>query len=408
MQRSPERDVTLRCRVRTFKDEESYSLQASELQYDESQEMICKICHSEVGTEWNIWESITFESVGRSLTPILMQPSEGKFVNDIKVDDPNVVVQERESANSQNGPMLSFIPIETSPSRSPSRIRTSSRLRRSNSRPRSDTSVSTTSGTHLEFDLPNPMHIGTHPKALQVRHQSPDPSLNAYVEASKRLGSSLIRDSSNLAAAYFAVYSDDEKELASEPFDIFLSDVVLIRKEKDYSRNVGIGVIYITTRTHGFAEIIPNSLHGRELLLAFLQASLPDGSIRDKDADFRQQLFVTTSHGSFDMQDFEAHAMKERFANETFWDKMRRRSARFASQAQEMCVCCEHMHEDNDLVYKSDSKSDKDLDCCTIESVLTEMELDILEEDKVMEDIKVISYDSKDQRDDSSEHSDTI
>jgi hypothetical protein len=36
------------------------------------------------------------------------------------------------------------------------------------------------------------------------------------------------------------------------------------------------------------------------------------------------------------------------------------------------------------------------------------MELDILEEDKVMEDIKVISYDSKDQRDDSSEHSDTI
>jgi len=33
------------------------------------------------------------------------------------------------------------------------------------------------------------------------------------------------------------------------------------------------------------------------------------------------------------------------------------------------------------------------------------MELDILEEDKVMEDIKVISYDNKDQRDDS-EHSD--
>lgn len=33
------------------------------------------------------------------------------------------------------------------------------------------------------------------------------------------------------------------------------------------------------------------------------------------------------------------------------------------------------------------------------------MELDILEEDKVMEDIKVISYDNKDKRDDS-EHSD--
>ena len=369
MQRSPERDVTLRCvsyllrdallqscftshltsfiflrilllqRVRTFKDEEPYCLQASELQYDESQEMICKMHHSEVGTEWNIWESITFESVGRSLTPILMQPSEGKFVNDIKVDDPNVVVQERESANSQNGPTLSFEPIARSPSGSPSRIRPSSRLRRSISRPRSDTSVSTSSGTHLEFDLPNPMHIGTHTKAFQVRHQSPDPSLNQSVKASKRLGSSPIRDSSNLAAAYFAVYSDDEKELASEPFcqfDIFLSDVVLIRK--DYSRNAGIGVIYITTRTNGFAEIIPNSLHGRELLLAFLQASLPDGSIRDKDADFRQQLFVTSSHGSFDMQDFEAHAMKERFANETFWDKMRRRSARFASQAQESAL----------------------------------------------------------------------
>jgi len=33
------------------------------------------------------------------------------------------------------------------------------------------------------------------------------------------------------------------------------------------------------------------------------------------------------------------------------------------------------------------------------------MELDILDEDKAMDDIKVISYDSKDQRDDS-EHSD--
>jgi hypothetical protein len=36
------------------------------------------------------------------------------------------------------------------------------------------------------------------------------------------------------------------------------------------------------------------------------------------------------------------------------------------------------MHEDNDLVYKSDSKSDKDLDCCTIESVLTEVSETIL------------------------------
>jgi len=329
-------------RVRTFKDEESYSLQASELQYGENQEMICKMYQGEVGTEWNIWESITFESVGMSLTPILMQqPSEGNFANDIKVDDPNVVVQERESANSQKGPTLSFEPLATSPSRSPSRIRASSRLRRSKSRPRSDTSVSTSSGTHFEFDLPNPMRTGTHTKAFQVRHQSPDPSHNEPVKASKILGSSPIRDSSNLAAAYFAVYSDDEKELACEPFDISLSDVVLI--QKDYSRNAGIGVIYITTRTNGFAEIIPNSLHGRELLLAFLQASLPDGSIRDKDADFRSQLFVTTSHEFFDMQDFEAHAMKERFANETFWDKTRRRSARFISQIQESASqSCQH------------------------------------------------------------------
>jgi len=36
------------------------------------------------------------------------------------------------------------------------------------------------------------------------------------------------------------------------------------------------------------------------------------------------------------------------------------------------------MPEDNDLVYKSDSKSDKDLDCSTVESVLTEVSETIL------------------------------
>jgi len=204
--------------------------------------------------------------------------------------------------------------------------------------------VSTSSTSSLvEYNLPNPLNIGPHKNEFELRHQSPHPRFDASVHGIAGVRTSPSRESSELASACFECYPDDEEQVQLEPFDVLLSDIAFV--ENDYSHNASIGVVYIltcVTQTNGVVEIIPRSLHARDLLVAFLQAGLSDGLVRDKDTELKNQLFVTTIDGSFDfdMQDFEAHAVKKRFANESFIDKMSRRSAVFAARIQE----CEYNH----------------------------------------------------------------
>ena len=299
--------------------------------------MVCTMIQGEV-KEWNMWRNITLESVGRSITPVLMQQPEENFVNDNRVDDGGEDEQQCENVNGKNGPKLSFTSI--APSRPASRIRVTSRLRRPYSRPRTDTSVPRPySGSLAQSNLPNPLNIGPHKKTFQLRQQSPHPRLDASVKAIKSMRSSPSRDPSYLASGCFAWYPDDREQVEFEPFDISLSDILFV--EKDYSCNAGIGVVYIMpcmARKGGVVEIIPRSLHARDLLIAFLQAGLPDGYVRNKNTELKRQPFVTITKSDdtpFDMQNFEAHAVKKRFANESFWDKMMRKTANFTRRIQE-------------------------------------------------------------------------
>jgi len=369
-------DVTLRCRARRHTGAESYSSQALESQYDEGQEMVCTLIQGALDREWNLWENITLESVGKHLIPILMQQSKEKTVSNNSASGGGKDLQQSENANNKNGPKLSFTPIGTS--MSTSRIRATSRLRRPQRRSSIGTSVSTSStGSLVEYNLPNPLNIGPHKNEFELRHQSPHPRFDASGHGIAGVRTSPSRESSELASACFECYPDDEEQVQLEPFDVLLSDIAFV--ENDYSHNASIGVVYIltcVTQTNGVVEIIPRSLHARDLLVAFLQAGLSDGLVRDKDTELENQLFVTTIDGSFDfdMQDFEAHAVKKRFANESFIDKMSRRSAVFAARIQELCICCEHISDENDLIYNSTSRSDKDQDnSSTVGSVLTEV-----------------------------------
>lgn len=51
-----------------------------------------------------------------------------------------------------------------------------------------------------------------------------------------------------------------------------------------------------------------------------------------------------------------------------------------------MCICCDNGVEVNELIYKSDNQDD--VECCnsTVESVLSEMELDTIAQDDESEE----------------------
>ena len=124
---------------------------------------------------------------------------------------------------------------------------------------------------------------------------------------------------------------------SSQPFDIPLTDISSVQKEFNLGRNGSVGVIYIQTNCNGFLEVIPHTEDGRDSVVAFLQACLPQGTLKDKLSILElRQLHLSRSDSSlFDMEQFEFHAVKKRFANESIWERMRRRSARFSARIQE-------------------------------------------------------------------------
>jgi len=321
--------------LRRSKCEHSHS-QLSEADYDEGEEMVCKMKGGEEA-DWNLWESITFESVGRSLTPIVREDSEGVFVNKaLEMEKDNA----RSSSNGRGddlGPKLSFHPIARPPSRPQSRIRTGSAFRRSRTDDHGKYTISDS------FSLPNPNSM-TPPRrvrSLQLRPESPAPRAS--------------RPDRNVQAAacfqalpVFAIDSNDSDSLQDElqPFHTSLSDFISVERDFVTSKNYGLGVICIKTRKSGFLEITPHTKLSRDMISAFLQASLKEGVIYNKvlgeDLVRQRQLVLTPSDVSFDMQHFEAHAVNNRFENESSWEKIRRKSASFAERFQE----CESLHFD--------------------------------------------------------------
>eukprot|EP00559_Dactyliosolen_fragilissimus_P008957 CAMPEP_0184861554 /NCGR_PEP_ID=MMETSP0580-20130426/6213_1 /TAXON_ID=1118495 /ORGANISM="Dactyliosolen fragilissimus" /LENGTH=521 /DNA_ID=CAMNT_0027359085 /DNA_START=668 /DNA_END=2233 /DNA_ORIENTATION=- len=109
-------------------------------------------------------------------------------------------------------------------------------------------------------------------------------------------------------------------------------------------------VLYISTETVGYLEVTFYSYHAQELMFAFLVSSLPSEKIvygqdvigmgcpLSKDSTAR-----IDSKMSHDMDDLEAKEVTGRFANETFVEKMKRRSKRVAARMVELslteCLC---------------------------------------------------------------------
>lgn len=382
-------DITIRCRVRIYKrqDNQHVPMSLSDLRDVESgTDMICTMHRDDsCVNSWNLWEGMNaFESIDQ----------------DSKIEEPVEIINESRDHDTldhyqHGGPSrLAFHPVLV-----PSLSRPSSRIRSRSARFQRPTVVGD-ADLMTDLMLSDTQIIEQQGQRVlyPVRSGSPtnrfDESLGAV---SQRIKTSPGRDASDIAAACFAVGEDPLQGAQSEPFDVHLSDIISVKRSCELYRNAQIGVIIISTQKCGFLEILPNSEHARDLLLAFLQVTLPKGIVEDPGtiASSRQLLSKASSH-SFDMQDFEENAVNKTLASESLWDRMARKSATLASRFNDLCVCCENGVETNELTYKSQRHDD--VECCnsTVESVLSEMELDTVDEDCVSDNS---SFDAGDKKD---------
>ena len=299
--------------------------------------MVCKMYQGTVDTEWNLWDGIRIQRVDTLDDNIPNKTS------------PNGTQQDQ--CQHKYETKLSFFPVRLPPSVSNSRSRPSLPSPRRTivgSGTYTTRSVSSSSNNDFEFNLPNPNRL-TVPRRIHynIRAESPDPRINTAYRAKRRGGCTPI-DCTNAAAACFVVNESilrcqkrnrqnlHPPQPQSGPLHIYFSDLVSVQKDLTSNQNSGIGVIRIQTRAHGILEVIPHTKDGRDVLVAFLQSCLPKGSIQDKLYQFTKQLQCSSSDDvSVDMQHFEARTVRKSFANESIFEKMRRRSAVFSLRMQE-------------------------------------------------------------------------
>lgn len=316
-------------RVRTIqhKDEnESMFTQGegSSLYYNHGvgQDMICKMCQDDLSvSSWNLWDGMAvFESTDHG--------SEGESAHVM-----NENLEKNVGRICEHGQRLEFRPVFV-PSLSRPSSRIGSRL------PILQRPLAPVEKDSLaDSVLPESKDGGMQRRQVQYPVRSVSPTNRFDFTAgsmSQRIRTSPARDTSEIAAACFAVGDDEQRVTRLEPFDVRLTDIVSVQSDGGSHGNSNVGFILISTRNCGSLEIVPDSRHARDLLLAFLQATLPKGIMEDHGTLLDSKVLLSKhSSQSFDMQDFEENAVKKTFANETFWDRVARRSATFAVRFKE-------------------------------------------------------------------------
>lgn len=287
--------------------------------------MICKIHQDDLSANsWNLWDGM-----------VIFEPTDhGSDEETARVPRENL--ESHVDRVCENGQRLEFRPMFTS-----SRSRPSSRIGSRLAIPQRPL-ASVNKDFLMDDTLPDSKEGGVQRRKLHypVRSGSPTNRFDFVPDSiSQRIRTSPTRDTSDIAAACFAVGEDKHKETRLEPFDVRLADIIFVQSNGASRGNSNVGVINISIRKCGSLEIIPDSIHARDVLLAFLQAALPKGVIEDRGSlPDSKVLLSKPSSQSFDMQDFEENAVQKTVDNESLWDRMARKSATFAVRFKE-CEC---------------------------------------------------------------------
>jgi len=274
--------------------------------------------------------------------------SEGQFVNGQHTKErDNFSITSVSSLNtsprtsSSKGPMLRFKYVPQPPSRPTSRTKAPSPEKRRliTSTPKSTNRTGRKAKNSGSFnDTFEPI-----PSRIHLRAMSPGPQ-NNYGGFSRSRQSPL---RSEHAASLFNVKSSDETPAHDEekrkPLELYLSDIIAIDIMPDPVA-VDVNLMYITTKTIGFLQLAFHKLLDQEILLAFLKASVSEGVISQHDDRFRKIRCAKIAESQENMDNFTARAVKQRFLNESVWERTKRRMARFATKASEVCYCS-NIHE---------------------------------------------------------------
>jgi hypothetical protein len=120
--------------------------------------------------------------------------------------------------------------------------------------------------------------------------------------------------------------------------DIMMMDTNGAGGNNDHASSA-VNRININTMSSGFFEITMDSTNGREVVLAFLKASIPKERVMSGGNNLRRShshsTHTTVSTKSFDVEAFTASRISERLKSESISEKMQRRVYRLVTSLDE-------------------------------------------------------------------------
>lgn len=95
----------------------------------------------------------------------------------------------------------------------------------------------------------------------------------------------------------------------------------------------------LTTLSHGYFELTMDNRNGQDILLAFLNASLPKNRVMGYKRTASELSNRSSGTRSFDVEAFTATRMSERLKSETMSEKLRRKVVRVFSSFEDRKYC---------------------------------------------------------------------
>jgi len=348
-------DVCIRCRVRRVPEGKNSD-------FGEMIPMICFLRKWKSSSPSKIW------SLLESLSPSTPAHNRRSCITENQTSTPNLqhpLIESTKPSTKSRLPELVFHPTPSSSPHSKSSSRSSSlhssRRRARTPRAHSHTQSLSTRNSDRHFTPEQALRRHKRVKSegkreednwlekIHLRSSSPDPTTRREESRSRRRRHVLTPNGSLRANALFSVSDNlmwseegEFREEVGEPFTITLKDILLVDKSpiKQMDPSILGSTLFITTEFQGYFELMFYSQHSQDVLLSFLCISLPSNCIRKGMKVHTLEENLVEQHD--DMDNFEAKAVHRLFRNETFVERIRRRTTRIFSRFTEKlseCVC---------------------------------------------------------------------
>jgi len=336
-------EVAIICRVRIG------SIATTNSNFGENREMTCVMLNGDSRIKQNVIPEETNSNHGTTLD------TSQRSANSFSLD-----TNEISQTDKNSGPKLIFKPVPRPPSRAKTSIIS----------PNEEEKLY----NHVDHTSALPLYNGIPTKP----HQRPQSPVRLDMQTSHRLRRVQTPFPSSVrAAAMFAVKKGtvaktvDHADDSEQAYGISLDhvQVVHLKPSPGYDPLINTQLICITTIDGVFLQISFHYQREQDLLFGFLQAFLLPSIIMIEAHTLRStnsSLSRIDSATTIDMDKFEAREIHCRSLNESYWEKLKRRTSHMLNCTEEICP-----GSDSEKIYTCESCSEKGNN-----TVLTEMEID--------------------------------